>query len=361
MVVPPEVHTLAERLTENGISTAAFVSAAVLHPRLGLDQGFDVYDHPTGSERRGEETRARASAWLRQIGDHRFFCFVHLYDPHTWYTPPEPYREMYGVPPGQHPPDRTFVRDPSLLTPSAIRNAIDAYDAEIQYADAQLGALLQTLDELDLRKNTVVVVLSDHGESLDELLEEFGYAFDHGEFLYRSELRIPLVLWTPRSMGLPAGTIQDAIVTTLDLMPTLLELLGIPGHGGARGRSLIPLLSGSLLPPRPAFADRRLLTRAEVMQPPSRFLQGEEISVTTRKWHFLRCEGRPDELFDLASDPLETLNVVDTEPKVAERMRRLIDLRRPFDQTDRVPSSTVDPELAEKLRSLGYVVDSPNS
>lgn len=361
-VVPPTAYTLAERLSENGFSTAAFVSAAVLDPRFGLDQGFAYYDHPVGPERSGEETSDLATAWLRQNDNERFFCFVHLFDPHTWYSPPEPYRQIYEVPPGSHPPDRKFVRDPALLTPAVCRGAINAYDAEIRYADAQLGTLLQTLETLDLRESTLVVVLSDHGETLDELIETFGYAFDHGEFLYRRELRIPLVLWTPSELGLPTSSVQDELVTTLDLMPTLLALLGIPCEEPTEGRSLVPLLLGGSSTTRPAFARRRQLTEAEVKRPPSRLLQGAEISVTTLTWHFLRCEGRPDELFDIANDPLEKHNVAEAHPDVVGRMQHLIDVRQTADQTGRSRADgTIDPELKEALRTLGYVIDSPNS
>ncbi len=354
--VPASAHTLAERLAERGFSTAAFVSAVPLHPRFGLDQGFGIYDHPDREERRGDETRVRAQAWLSEHARERFFCFVHLFDPHTWYAPPEEECLLFGAPSGPQPKARDFVPDRAAFGPEIVRGAIDAYDAEIRFADRQLGLLLDELDRLGLRERTIVVVLSDHGETLDELLDPFGYAFDHGEFLRRHELRVPLILWTPPGVG-PAGpTVQGALVTLLDLMPTLLELLEVPCAQPYLGRSLVGLLAGEELEDRPAIAERRSLAPFELRRPPSPFLRGEELSVTTLSWHFLRCQGRADELFDPGRDPLERENVAAANPEVATRLRNLLDAW----QAAHVAASPsgdgqlVDPALLEALRALGY-------
>ncbi len=355
-VVSPATETLAERLYARGFETAAFVSAVPLHPRFGLDQGFQTYDHPAGEERRGDETRSRAAEWLAAHASQRFFCFVHLFDPHTWYAPPEEQRQLFGGSAGPHPPARDFVPDRAAFGPEVVRASIDAYDAEIRFADMQLGLLLDELERLGARERTIVVVLSDHGETLDELLDPFGYAFDHGEFLRRHELRVPLVLWTPPGVG-PAGpTVQAELVSLLDVMPTLLELLEVPCEPPFLGRSLVPLLAGQPLERRPAFAERRSLATPELRRPPSPFLRGEELSVSTPSWHFLRCEGRPDELFDTARDPLERENVAASNPDVAARLRKLLDawVAAHAAAAPSADGRPVDPALLEALRNLGY-------
>ena len=355
-IVSPAAHTLAERLSERGFAAGAFVSATPLHPRFGLAQGFATYDHPADAERPGDETRVRAVEWLRAHATERFFCFVHLFDAHTWYMSPDPWREQFGAPRRVLPPAREFVPDRAAFTPEVRRASIDAYDAEIRFADEQLGALLAELDALGLRETTLVVVLADHGETLDELLEPYGYAFDHGEFLHRRELRVPLVVAPPAGALAAGPQVHDELVSTLDLMPTVLDLLGVPCEEPCSGRSLVPLFSGGALPPRPVVAERRQLAPAEIQRPPSPFLKGVELSATTPSWHFVRCEGRPLELYDVAADPEELVNLSAVQPDAVARMQELIDAWQAA-RAVALPSGAgreVDPKLLEELRALGY-------
>jgi arylsulfatase A-like enzyme len=357
MVVPPGAWTLAERLAQEGFATGAFVSAAPLHPRSGLGQGFEVYDHPPDAERRGEVTRERAVDWLREHSGERFFGFVHLFDPHTWYTAPRAQRELFRAPGGQQPPERAFVTRPEALTDEVRRAAVDAYDAEIRYADDQLGALLDELEVLGLAERTVVVVLSDHGETLDELLDAYDYGFDHGEFLHRRELHVPLVLRVPAGLPGSGPGLHEDLVTTLDLLPTLLELVGAPRAQPYLGRSLVPLLEGEALQALPAFAERRLLTRQELERPPSPVLAGGELSVATTDWHLVRSAGRPLELFDLENDPLERRNAAADHPRIVERLEALLDAWSEAHAAGSSARGEVDPELLEALRALGYATD----
>jgi len=355
--VPTTAYTLAERLAESGFATAAFVSAVPLHARLGIDQGFDHYDEPP-VKRPANETRERALDWLRRREGERFFAFVHFYDPHTWYEAPAPSRARFGVPAGRQPPVRDFVRDPAALSRAARAHAVAAYDAEIHFADSQVGALLDALAELGLRADTVVVVTSDHGETLDELLESYGYAFDHGEFLHGRELRVPLVLsLPPGALGLPERGVHDAVVSILDIMPTLLDLLGVACAAPCSGRSLVPLLAGEPLAPQPAFAERRHLTEQERRAPQSPWLAGEEASVTSGAWHFVEGGGRPAALFDRLADPAETVDLAAARPEVAARMQRLIDAWRAGHAAAEASGAPLDPEILEALRSLGYATE----
>lgn len=356
MLVPPSAHTLAERLSEAGFATAAFVSAAPLHPRFGLDQGFDVYDHPHIEERPGDVTVRNARAWLGQRGDERFFCFVHLFDPHTWYTPPRVYRESFGVPPGVHPPARDFVLDPGALTPDVVRTAVDAYDAEIRFTDELLAGLLEQLQTSALRDDTLIVVLSDHGETLGELLEPYGYAFDHGEFLHERELHVPLLVSAPAGVLAAGPERHDELVSVLDLLPTVLELVDLPCREPALGRSLAALMRGESLASHPVLAERRVLAPGEIQVPPSPYLRGQEFAVTTEQWHFVRCEGRPAELFERSVDPEGAHNVAAQHPDVVAGLESWLDDWLAI-HTAAAPSAAagdIDPELLEALRALGY-------
>ncbi|HVS17165.1 MAG TPA: sulfatase [Planctomycetota bacterium] len=357
--VAQEAYTLAERLRERGFATGAFVSAVPLHPRFGLDQGFDVYDHPQGEERRGDETRARAEEWLTARGDERFFAFVHLFDPHTWYDAPEAERALFGAPPGPLPPERVFLQRPEAFGATQRAALVDAYDAEIRFADAQLGALLELLERSGLADSTLVVVTSDHGETLDELIDAYGYGYDHGEFLHARELHVPLVVHVPGGRG---ARVHAAAVSQLDLLPTLLELLGVPRKGLLLGRSLVPLIDGGELPPRPVFAERRTLTRGEVERPPSPYLAGEEYAVGEESWLFVTGAGRGESLHDLRADPAAAADVAGAHADECERLSGLLESWRETQealgaQGPGVQTGEVDPALLEALRALGYAAD----
>jgi arylsulfatase A-like enzyme len=359
--VSPAAHTLAERLRERGFATGAFVSAVPLHPRFGLDQGFDVYDHPQGEERRGDRTRERAEAWLAERGEGRFFAFVHLFDPHTWYDAPAAERELFDAPAGPLPPERmrVFLERPAAFDEELRADLTDAYDAEIRFADAQLGALLARLERLDLSDSTLVVVTSDHGETLDELIERYAYGYDHGEFLHGRELRVPLVVHVP---GWDGARVHADPAGQLDLLPTLLELLGLPREGLLLGRSLAPLLRGESLPPRPIFAERRDLTSGEVARPPTPALAGEEYAVADGPWLAVLGAARGDALFDLRADPRGERDVSADEPDEMGRMRGLVDAWRATQAALGSLGATtepgaIDPALLEALRALGYATD----
>jgi len=239
-------------------------------------------------------------------------------------------------------------------------SSIGLNGGEIRFADEQLGILLDELAALGVADTTLVVFVSDHGETLDELIDAYGYAFDHGEFLHRRELRVPLVLRVPSGLPGAGPGVHSEQVSTLDVLPTLLELLGVPAAEPLVGRSLVPLLEGRPLPERPVFAERRLLTRGERVRPPSPFLVGEELSVATTRWHLVRCAGRPLELFDLASDRGESSNVAASQPEVVARLQGLLDgWLGAYREARAAGEGPVDPALLEALRSLGYAADDP--
>ena len=302
--------TLATELARAGYRTGAFVGAFVLDARFGLNRGFAEYDDhlPHGdrasfhyAERRAAEVVRLAGDWILQPGGTAvpWLAWVHLFDPHAPYDAPPEYRG------GRAP-----------------------YDAEVAYADAMLGALVARLQLAGALDRTVIVVTADHGESLGEHGET-----THGLLAYDATLAVPLVIAAP---PLAARTI-DAAVSHVDVMPTILDLVGVRLEAAVDGLSLL----------RSPSADR--------------VVQFEALDASiTRGWAPLRglVQGRwkyidlPEpELYDLAADPHEQRNVVDRDPHAAP-LRRLFQAAGGAESA--APRVALDAEAAGRLRSLGY-------
>jgi arylsulfatase A-like enzyme len=215
--------TLAECLKKDGFLTGAFVAAFVLDSRWGLDQGFDYcYDnfdltkYKTISldavQRRGNEVLEEARRWLGENSQKRFFAWIHLYDPHTPYDPPEPFKSRYRAGP------------------------YSLYDGEIAYVDQLIGDFRGFLEEKGLLQSTLIVFTGDHGESLGEHKESA-----HGFFVYDAVIRVPLILRFPGPKG-PRGKVIKPQVHSVDLMPTILDLVGEDVPSAVQGKSLLPLI-----------------------------------------------------------------------------------------------------------------------
>ena len=312
--------TLATILHGAGYRTAAFVGAFVLDARFGLASGFDRYDdRMIGAstelevvQRTAEQVLAPAADWILQSpssGTQPWFAWAHLYDPHEPYEPPEPYRSRYST---------------------------DLYSGEVAYADASLGRFLDRLRASAALDHTLIVVASDHGESLGEHGER-----THGLFAYESTLRVPLMLWA--GGVLPRATIQTP-ARLVDVMPTILDLTGVPAPTGLDGRSL-----------------RDAAALASVEDPGSYF---EALNANlTRGWAPLKgivAGGRKlidlpiPELYDPVADPGETHNLYTAERARAGQLESRLD--RLAAGVAAVVPSAIDSEAASRLRSLGYVV-----
>jgi arylsulfatase A-like enzyme/Flp pilus assembly protein TadD len=330
--VLPAVPLLAEVLKGAGFTTGAFVSSVVLDSSSGLNRGFDVYDDKLedGSgaaqfldtlQRKGDKTTAEAIAWLEKTASAlpssgRLFLWLHLYDPHDPYEPPEPYASRFRERP---------------------------YDGEIAFADEMLGRLDHALARLRLREETALVVTSDHGEGLGDHGETL-----HGFFVYQATLRVPLLVRAP---GVVPGTRLSSLVGLVDVFPTVLDLLGTPGPGGTSGRSLGPELRGG----RPA--EPRALY-AESLVPLLHFGWSDLRVLRDGRWKLIAAP-RP-ELYDLARDPGEGENLVTKEPARAEALRtalgRVLDAERAAARkAGPGTAAPASPELLEKLGALGYV------
>ena len=322
----PGVPLLAEILQQRGFRTGAFVSSIVLSKQSGLGRGFDTYADRfeigdddarflNTIQKRGDTTVAEAAAWLRQPGPERRFAWVHLYDPHDPYEPPEPY---------------------------ATRYAGRLYDGEVAWSDDLVGRLDAVLAETGRRDDTLLVVTADHGEGLDEHGEAV-----HGFFVYETTLHVPLIVRGPR---VTPGTKVKGVTRSIDVMPTVLDLLGLADATPAvSGRSLAPALTGKALTDEPTFA--------ESLTPLIHYGWSDLRALRDGRWKYILAP-RP-ELYDLDQDPGELKNLVDEEPKRARAYRSGIEQQLRQEQAARrgaeSATATVPPDMLEKLGALGYV------
>jgi len=305
--------TLAEVLSAHGYVTAAFVSSFVLDARFGLAQGFDHFDDYTGrrssvtgnAERRADETTDRALAWLSRERRRPFFLWVHYYDPHVVYKPP------------------VEVED----------RAENPYDGEIVFVDQQLGRLLDAVAAATAGR-ALVVLTADHGEALGEQGE-----WTHGYLLQEATLRIPLIMSAPGGLG--RGFRFDKRVSQVDLMPTLLALLGIPAPTDLDGVDLLA---------RPGTA-RPVLAEAHSGHANYGWARLAAIYRGSHKY----VDGPVPELYDLDRDPLAHHNLAGEQRALAADLRRqLRALRGPNAELLPPPAFELNPGDVERLQALGY-------
>jgi arylsulfatase A-like enzyme/Flp pilus assembly protein TadD len=315
-VLGPRVPTLAEHLRAQGYATAAFVSGYPLRALFGLDRGFDRYDDtlPVGAEgwveRAAPDTTAAALAWLR--GARRpFFLWVHYYDPHDPYAPP-----------------RAFWRP----------GPRGAYDGEVGYVDHAIGLLRGGVAGAGAEP-LLTVFTADHGESLGEHQERA-----HGFFIYDTTVVVPAIVHFPGRVS-PARS--DSPARLVDLLPTILDVAGLPPMDGTDGVSLLPLLAGGRPPAEPAYIETR--------QPWITYGWSALAAVRHGGWKYVAAP-RP-ELYDLAQDPGETRNLAAKMPTRAAELSALLG------RFEQVPAGAAersgDPQVLESLRALGYVGGAP--
>jgi arylsulfatase A-like enzyme/Flp pilus assembly protein TadD len=309
--------TLASTLKAAGYRTGAFVGAFVLDARFGLNHGFDVYDdrygaRPAGGdlslvERPADAVLGPAVQWIAS-GEGPWFAWAHLYDPHEPYAPPEPFRGRF---------------------------ASDPYSGEVAFADARVGAALDELRAGGRLANTLVVIAADHGESLGEHQER-----THGLFAYDATLRVPLIFWA--SPGIAPGVLRGP-AQLADVMPTVLDLVGVPGTA-ANGRSVWPFVQqGRAITDAGIYFEALNASLTRHWAPLTGIVQGG-----------LKLIDLPiPELYDLAADPGERTNLFEARKGDAATLsRRLADLRAAGKPPAPAP---VDRDTEQRLRSLGYL------
>jgi choline-sulfatase len=311
-----DVPLLSRIFQQAGFATAAFVASSVLDRQSGLARGFDLYSDrfDNGADQRtGDVVTAEAIGWLRSPPKSKFFAWVHLYDPHAPYAPPEPYASRYAGRP---------------------------YDGEVAWCDELVGRLVTALRETGALENTLVVVTSDHGEALGEHGEDV-----HGYFVYEATLRVPLII---RGPGVTPGTRVGTLARTIDLFPTVLELMGVGGGQASSGRSFAPALRGERVTDEPAFA--------ESLVPLLHYGWSDLRAVRDGRWKYILAP-RP-ELYDLDADPGELHNLAGEQETRARAMRSGLERQLQKERSSSGKTggtSGIPPELLERLGALGYV------
>ncbi len=320
-VLQPSSITMASILQKHGWNTAAFVGAVVFKKLFGFNQGFLTYDDQMPADANGEGvmrnagvTVDRAISWLNTQSTQPaqpFFVWLHFYDAHQPYVPPP--AEFQRQYPG------------------------NVYDAEIAYMDQQVGRFLDAVRKKSPAQKTLIVLLSDHGESLGDHGE-----YQHGIFLYDSTVRIAWIMTGP---GIPANVRVLQQARTIDLLPTVLDLLGGRASAAVQGTSLVP-----------AFNDKPVSTEysyEETMYPKFIMNWAALRGIHTTDWMYVRAP-KP-ELYDLKNDPGELHNVIDAHPKEYRELDKQLKLLMGNNGADKVVSHKMDQQTMERLRSLGYL------
>jgi len=316
-IVREELLTLAEHLKNSGYATGAFVGAYPLDSRFGLSQGFDIYDDNysrihtenfSSLERSAEAVIKSALEWLEGRKS-PWFLWIHCWDPHTPYEPPEPFKTQYK----EH-----------------------LYEGEVAYVDLTLGKLLDHLKENSLFDSTLIIFTGDHGESLGQHGEK-----THGFFAYNSSTWIPLIISHPETVSSRVGH----YVSHIDIFPTVCDVLGIEKPSFLQGISLLPALKGMKLPERPIYFESLYPYYSRGWAPLKGFI--------LEKKKFI--DSPLPELYDLDHDFDELNNLAERKKivQLTSQLKKIIDDLTPSEKID--AAQKVDRETREKLASLGYI------
>lgn len=381
--LPNSAQTIAEIYRDAGYATAAFSSIMFTGKFSNLHQGFEELHEFTSLKdplhsKTSREYVDRLLPWLEQHRDSPFFVFLHVFDPHDPFEPHRPYNTLWADPALRaehkrrehevqkvinHPilkrfimPTREELESVNVPPDEFVDYNKDWYDGSIREMDTQLGRLVERLQTLGLADKTLIAFTSDHGE---EFLEH-GRTF-HGHTLYGELTNVPLVFWSPGRIE--SGLSSDAVVQSVDILPTLLQISGIDVPEVVQGNSLLPLMGGGggAWEARPAFSQM-----AKTVHPFGTFDPAvERYAVTTDQWKLIhnvqRRSGMPEfELFEVKSDPLNRNNVAEANPEVVKELAAEIDRWRANAESAKLPSDAeameeMDAGELEKLRNLGYI------
>lgn len=307
----PRHASLAKLLREKGYATGAAVSSYVLRSDRGLNAGFDFYDDQVGDnptrERSGRETARTLEDWASSAKGKPVFLFLHLFEPHAPYTPPEPFASQYADVP---------------------------YDGEIAAADAAVGGFVGYLKRAGLYDRALIVLLSDHGEGLGDHGEE-----EHGVFLYREAIRVPLFLKMPGARD--AGQRVASPVGLTDIFPTILSAAGLPVPPDRQGAPLPSPRRGAVRPLRQIYS--------ETLYPRLNLAWSDLASLTDDRYQYI--EAPHPELYDLRADPGERRNLAPERPPAFRSMRIALGA---LNRAVALPEAST-PEEIRKLGALGYV------
>jgi len=325
--VPDELLLLSELLQENGYTTAGFISAAVLKSVFNINQGFDYWDEegltaqeeltPLMAERKANQVTDAVLGWLGKNYKKRWFIWAHYYDPHKEYAPPDPYRQLY-------------YHDP--------------YAGEIAFMDSEIKRLFEWMDKRKLFAKTIIIAVGDHGESLDEHNES-----THGVFIYEATQRAPFLVWAPGIKN--PGRKLSRVVSLVDVMPTILDLLSIPIPKQAQGQSLAKLI----LDKEPDQA-----TGEVFMESHFGFLHyawSPLFGLVNSQYKFIQAP-KP-EIYDLSQDPKELENIAEQFPKLVKQFNYQVEEYKNKYISELAQKATqgveLEPQVKKQLMALGYI------
>jgi arylsulfatase A-like enzyme len=352
-----EVPTAAEVLRRNGFATVGIANAAFVSPMVGMDRGFDIFDHRYSynwDTRRAEETIGAAITELRQRRSSAGFYFIHLFDAHLDYNPPPEYAAKFTR--GRLDPPLPLTYEIALDLQSGengeeppLSSDVDyirgLYQGEVSFVDSQIGRFIEELKSLGLYDHATIVVTSDHGE---EFWDHGG--FEHGHTLYDELVLIPLVIKFPTSMDLPGRVVQPQ-VRLLDVMPTVFEILGVTSPESFVGESLMSLVRGD------TNADLDALSESTLYGAPLIALRGPRYKYIMELVEDATGEGK---LYDWREDPLERNDLAAELPEKSDELRAALigTYRNHLIAAQRMSSPqpvNLDPKRIDQLRSLGYI------
>jgi arylsulfatase A-like enzyme/Flp pilus assembly protein TadD len=315
--------TLAERMKNSGYDTYAVIASYVLLSKFGLDQGFATYDdslnadellHNFYSEITADEVYDKFSQWFEKRGEQKFFVWIHFYDPHAPYTPPNAYR-----------------RGDSLS---------DLYDGEVAFTDVYVGKVIQDLKEKNVLENTLVVIVGDHGEAFGEHRE-----YGHSIFCYEENLRVPLIFYNPRLF--PEGLTVKSRINLIDIVPTLLEMYGMDIPSEVQGRSFAPVLDGKEEKRGRSFYVESMYGKESLGWAP---LTG----IIDAGYKYISLP--EPELYDLSADPLEKNNLFAQDAATAKALdEKLKESVLEYSDSGGESRRELTAEDRRRLESLGYI------
>jgi arylsulfatase A-like enzyme len=314
---------LSEILQENGYQTSAFIASTILDREFGFNQGFDYYGdkgykkqiNPSNKYKKADEIKDEVLDWFNNHCKDRFFAFIHFYDPHYPYEPPEPFKSQY--------PD-------------------SPYDGEIAYTDKVIGEMLGELEEMGFLENTLVILTADHWESLGERGIE-----GHSYFLYNNELWVPAIFWCPQLI-LQGKRIEEQI-RLIDIVPTVLDILDYEIPEDVEGESLVDYI----------IRDKKFkgfTCYSETLRNYTNFGWAKLFAVEKGDWKYIFSP--EPELYNIKKDPYEEKNVYDENPEIVLKMDSILeDILIESSATSNISSEEVamDEETRKHLMSLGYV------
>ena len=368
-ILDSKYQTLQGIFKRNGYKTAAFVSGFVLkHDLSGLNNNFDLYQDRfslvfdgfklmrifehlgclpmINGDRKADYTNRLVIPWIKRYSNKRFFLWLHYYDPHIPYEPPRRLRKQKSLR-GQFSPATQWEMGglkKAALSEELINSMLNLYNGEIVYCDEKIGEIMEVIEEVGLKEETLIVLTSDHGEGF-----EHDYYFSHGDRLYESGIHVPLFFRYPKG-GLPSGREIADQVQLIDVPPTILALTGLTAEEEMEGRDLSPLLYGRI-------QDTDFSAYSESPWRNNIATKGPMRSVRTNEWKYIyTVDSAEEELYNIKKDPLEEKNLVSIEKEIAAELKEeLFEWMVPLTSIESGKKPAVDRLTIEKLRSLGYM------